>query len=124
MRVPVCAGRLLIEIHAHDQWLAESLGDLDEFDPTGVVAEDVADGEFAVALDGFGDDALGGLYGFGQRFFNEYMAACFQCCEGVVGVCIRKRRDRDGIGLGLGEGLVVVAKECVVAAEFGIELFA
>ena len=68
---PFTAMTLLIEIHAHDQWLAESLSDLDEFDPTGVVAEDVADGEFAFALDGLGDDALSGLLCDGSRGRNN-----------------------------------------------------
>lgn len=38
---PLGAGRLLVHIHAHHQWLAPRVRDLDRFLPGRMVAEDV-----------------------------------------------------------------------------------
>src|SRR5690606_7122832 len=54
--VPGVAAALLIQVHTHDQRLAEALGQLDELRPGGVHAEDVADDDLAVLGDGGVDD--------------------------------------------------------------------
>ena len=59
MGFPGGSGALLIEVHAHDQRFSEGPCDFDKANPAGVVAQNVADDEFAAGGFGFGNDAFG-----------------------------------------------------------------
>ena len=65
------------------------MGHLDELDPARVVAEDVADDEFATGGFRLGDDPFGGCDGFGEGFFDEDVATSLQGCDGIRGVGVR-----------------------------------
>ena len=88
-----------------------------------MVAEDVADDEFASVFYGGGDDFLGFLDGFCEWFFDKDIASCLDGGDGVGGVGVWVGGDGYGVGFGLLECLVVVVKERVAAAEFLVEFF-
>jgi hypothetical protein len=71
MGVPHVAVALLVEVHAHDERLAERLHGLDELRPGGVMPQDVTDDDLALHGLGFGDDLLGLGDGHGEGFSTK-----------------------------------------------------
>ena len=122
MRLPHVTIALLIEVHAHDERLAERLHSLDELGPGRVVTEDVADNDLALHFFGLGDDLLGLGDGHGQRLLDEDMATGGERGDGVFGMCVRVARDGNRIGLrGLERGMEVAVLR-VATAEFSVKL--
>ena len=107
---PGLAVRLLIEVHAEHERRAELTRDLDEPDPRGMLAQDVADDELALrALRGL-DDLLGVGDIVGERLLDEHMRARLHRLDGEIGVGVRQRIDRDDVGLQFGQRLLEVGE--------------
>ena len=104
VNVPGGAARLLVEIHAEHVRATQDAGLLDELEPGGVVAQDIADDELALVLLGGGDDASRVFDGGRQGLFDKDMGAGLDGGDGIVGMGIGVGGDRDHIGLELGQG--------------------
>ena len=90
MGLPIFPIRLLIQVHSHNQWLTQSFGDFDKFDPTRMLPEYVPDDQcfpfqFSQVNEFF---ALVGI--FRQWLFSKYMTTSLQSHFGkwVMGVGI------------------------------------
>ena len=121
MGLPHVAIALLIQVHAHDQRLAQRLHGPDELRPGRVVAEDIADDDLALRGLGFGDDLLGRGDGDRERLLDEHVATGLERGDGVFGVGVRVAGDRDRVGLGRLERGMEVGVFGVAAAELGVE---
>ena len=108
MNGPLGAGRLLIEIHPHNQRFTEGLADFDKLYPRRMNPQDITNHQFLAG----NLCELRNLFGLGHRigqgFFDKYVAARFQrqFCVGSMG--IRPRIDRYGIGFYDCKGLCVI----------------
>ena len=110
---PGRARGLLVQVHAHDERLAERAAELDQLGPGGMDAEDVAEDELAVRGAGLGDDGLGVLDRGGDRLFHEDMAAGIHRPQRVGGVGVGIGVDRDRVGAGLAQGRFEVVEDGV-----------
>jgi hypothetical protein len=111
----------LVEVHPHYQWFAEGLRDLDELDPTRVMAEDVADHELAIRCLRLRDDPLGSIDRFREWLFDENMTTGIEGGLGVIRMGVRIGGDRNRVGLRIPERLIEIGELWVAAAEFGVE---
>ena len=107
---PGVADRLLVQVHAHDERLAQTLRELDKLHPGGMDTQDVADDELLVGVARRGDDAFCVLHRLGDRLFHEDVRARLEGADGVVGMRVGPGVDRDDIGLQRLERLVIVRK--------------
>jgi hypothetical protein len=99
VRAPVLAAALLVQVHAHDQRLAERLRDLDELLPRRVHAQDVADDDLAAVLLREVGDLLRLLDGLGQRLLAEHVRTALQRHLGDRRVRVRIGVDRHHVRL-------------------------
>ena len=106
--VPGRPPALLIEVHAHDQRLAEGAGALDELLPGWVHAQDVADDQLLAGLARLVHHRLGAVHGGGERLFDEDVGAGVEGLEAELLVGVRVGVDRDRVGAALGQRLVDV----------------
>src|ERR1700677_2878984 len=108
--LPLLAGRLLVQVHAHYQRLAQGLADLDEFRPGRMHPENIADRNFQVLRLRKGEN----LFGFGdrpgQRLLDEDMTTRVErhLCERRM--CVRPSVDRNGVRPQFGKRSSIVEK--------------
>ena len=99
MHLPERAGRLLVEVHPHDERLAERPANLDEAGPGRVDAQDVADEQRLPRRLRRRDDGLGRSQRVGERLFAENVRAGLERLEGHRRVVLGIGGDRDRIRL-------------------------
>ena len=120
---PRIAARLLIEIHVHDEQLAEALGTADEFHPGRVDTEDIADHQLFIG----GFRHVDNLLRIGdvcrQRLLGKNMAARIERLAAEIRMGVGVGVDRDDVRLGFGQGLAEIG-ELGISAEFLRQLLA
>ena len=99
MGLPFGPAALLVQIHPEDQRAAQLAGELDEADPGGVVAQDIADDELAAGAPGRRHHPLGIGDRIGDRLLEEDVRSCFHRLDGEIRMGIRQGIDGDDIGL-------------------------
>ena len=123
VHLPLRAGGLLVEVHAHDQRLSQRSSHLHELHPGRMNPQDIADHQLQALGLGEGRDVLGLRHRLGQRLLDEHVCARLQRHAGIGGMGVGPGVDRHGIGLQRGQRLRIVV-ELRHAREFRRQLFA
>ena len=111
MNLPGLSRTLLIQVHAHHEWMAERLRDGDELPPGGMMAKNIANDELlSCALRGR-DHALRRLEAWRKRLFNKHITTGGDSGEGEAFVGVGVGRNADGVRGCFGEGNIYEVEE-------------
>src|SRR5690349_832465 len=97
MQRPHGGTALLIEIHSHNERLAQCLRYLDETLPGGMMPQDISNNKFLSRLVCGLYDPFSSFDRIGQGLFDEHMASIFKSFDRHRFMCIRPCRDGYGI---------------------------